>query len=161
MKQQIILMSLLTALVMMAGGCGKPEYEPSPYVDTVLAAPEGVTLTVEEIKNPGGGWTCGGTFTLKNDGDQTVCYGDRNLLEWKGEDDSGWYSLISYAQRTMSEPEYMLSPGEEVSYETTWEHLKDGLYRYVMPVYLAPEGRPAEDETGYLLWTEFSTMDLS
>ena len=41
MKQQIILMSLLTALVMMAGGCGKPEYEPSPYVDTVLATPEG------------------------------------------------------------------------------------------------------------------------
>lgn len=39
-----------------------------------------------------------------------------------------------------------------------WTELKDGWYRYVLPVYPGPEDSPTDHGTRYLMWAEFLTV---
>ena len=103
---------------------GKSKYEPSE-VKIEDEARSFLNVRVEKADRNGG------TFTLENCGDQRITYSDRNFLEKQinGE----WNGVVAYNQRTMTEPSYELEPQESIDYQTKWDGLDEGEYRYVVP----------------------------
>ena len=110
---------------------GKSKYEPSE-VKIEDEAGSFLNVRVEKADRNGG------TFTLENCGDQRITYSDRNFLEKQinGE----WNGVVAYNQRTMTEPSYELEPQESIDYQTKWDGLDEGEYRYVVPFSVSGDG---------------------
>lgn len=99
-------------------------YEPSAF--TIDEEEVGFKIYVEEADREAG------MFIFTNCHDETVSYGDRNLLEKNI--DGNWQSVVNYNQRELAEPSYELKQNERVEYETNWGGLlESGEYRYIVP----------------------------
>lgn len=138
--KHLLLLSVIIGLSFVMSSCsGGEKYELSDVaVDSEVGD---LTVTVGSADSEGG------TFTFANSGDRTFCYGDRNMLERYM--DGAWHTVISYAQRTMTEPSYQLEGKSTLEYETSWDTLEEGEYRYVVPFWSVEEDL-AERETYYI-----------
>ena len=122
--REIVMFITVAIIVVFASSCGGEEYEPSTIV--IEDGSENVmTISVKEVNSNNG------LFVIENCGEKKITYGDRNYLE--KHIDGQWMGLVVYNQRTMTEPSYELWPGESKEYETEWEDLEAGEYRYVLP----------------------------
>ena len=125
--------STLWMLCLLSGCAGQEGYGPSS-VSLDAKDEEWMAVSIKETGKTGV------TFVLKNCGHTDISYGDRNILEKNM--DGQWREVLSYTRREMTEPDYLLEPGVSTEYETTWDSLSEGDYRYILPF------RVMDGETG-------------
>lgn len=128
-KRYLVLLSIgiMSAAWLLSSCSHKTEYEPSNVeIDEKFSS--FLSVSVEEADSNSG------AFVLENCCDRVLLYGDRNFLEKKI--DGIWNSVVEYNQREMTEPSYELEPKESAAYETEWDMLDEGEYRYVIQFYV-------------------------